>query len=538
MALADLLITFWAASVQAHGNGVNGLYLGMYLGAEILSVVSLLVTCSCNMLLMAPRSAKRLHRTILDTVMAAPLLFFTSTDLGVTVNRFSQDMSLIDMELPSAFLELAADIAVGLTQAVLMCLSAGYFAASMPFVAVLLYFVQQYYLRTSRQLRLLDLEAKSPLYSHFMETLEGLVTVRAFGWSRDFEAKNAQLLDTSQKPFYLLYCIQRWLGLVLDLTVAALTVVLMIIVVKLRFTVNPGFVALALVNVNGFNLSLTELIKSWTRVETSMGAVTRVRSFAKETASENFVSERADALDDQLWPRKGVIELKNLCAYYKPDSLVLKNLSLSIQAGQKIGICGGSGSGKSSIIAALFRMLEVQTGSITIDGVDITQLSRQEVRSRINAIPQEAYFFKGSVRTNLDPLNRCEDSELEIALRYVKLWTIVEEKGGLNGPADAEMFSHGQRQLFCLARAILRPCKVVVLDEATANVDLETDELMQKIIREVFEGCTILAVAHRLDTIMDFDRIAVVKAGELIEYDTPKELMSRDSAFKALYELH
>ena len=498
----------------------------------------MLVTSSNMLLLMVPRSARRLHQVILDTVMAAPLLFFTSTDLGVTVNRFSQDMSLIDMELPDAVIELWADIVIGVVEAILMCLSAGYFAVSMPFVMVQLYFLQQYYLRTSRQLRLLDLEAKSPLYSHFTETLEGLVTVRAFGWSKDFEAKNARLLDTSQKPFYLLFCIQRWLSLVLDLTVAGLTVLLMIIVVKLRATINPGFVALALVNVNGFNLSLTELIKAWTRVETSLGAITRVKTFAADTTCENLPAENDRVPDNHDWPSKGNIELKNVSAYYKPDALVLKNLSLSISAGQKIGICGGSGSGKSTIIATLFRLLEIASGSITIDGVDITRLPRQDVRRRINAIPQEAYFFKGSVRSNIDPMGRSSDAELMAALRDVNLWTIVDEKGGLDAPAKAEMFSHGQRQLFCLARAVLHPSRIIVLDEATASVDLETDKLMQKVIRDKFDGCTILAVAHRLDTIMDFDRIAVIKAGELVEFDTPKALMTRDSAFRTLYESH
>jgi ATP-binding cassette, subfamily C (CFTR/MRP), member 1 len=324
--------------------------------------------------------------------------------------------------------------------------------------------------------------------------------------------------------------------LVLDLTVAGLTVVLMILVVKLRATINPGFVGLALVNVNGFNLSLTELIKAWTLLETSMGAISRVKSFSTETVAENLPTENEVVPANLKWPSKGNIEITNLWAGYKPDVPVVKDITLYIPAGEKVGICGPSGSGKSSIIATLFRMLEISSGSITVDGLDISRLPRQDVRMHINAIPQDAYFFKGTVRTNIDPLSRCSDDHLKAALAKAKLWSVVESKGGLDAPAEAEMFSHGQRQLFCLARAILHPSKIVVLDEVTSSVDLATDELMQQVIREEFGECTILAVAHRLDTIMDFDRIAVLKAGKLVEFDTPKALMSRDSAFKALYE--
>lgn len=520
-----------------YGNSVNNYYLSIFLLFEIISIFGLIMTGSFCILLSTPVSAKKLHKTILNTVMSAPLSFFTTTDTGTTVNRFSQDMSLIDMELPSAYLELVACIALGTVQAALMCVSAGYFAATMPFVLLVMYIVQKYYLRTSRQLRLLDLEAKAPLYSHFMETLEGLVTIRAFGWSKEFEAKGIRLLDTSQKPYYLLFCIQRWLGLVLDLTVAGLLVVLMVLVVKLRATINPGYVGLALVNVNGFNLSLTELIKAWTILETSMGAISRIKTFSSETVAEDLPTENETIPSNHQWPSKGNIEIHNLWAGYKPDVPVVKDLTLSISAGQRIGICGPSGSGKSSIIATLFRMLEISSGSITIDGLDISLLTRQDVRMGINAIPQDAYFFKGSIRTNIDPLNRCTDTQLITALTKTKLWPIVESKGGLTAPAEAEMFSHGQRQLFCLARAILHPSKIVVLDEATSSVDLATDELMQGIIRQEFADCTILAVAHRLDTIMDFDMVAVLKAGVLVEFGDPRVLMGRNfSAFRTLYE--
>lgn len=467
--------------------------------------------------------------------MNAPLLFFTTTDTGTTVNRFSQDMSLIDDELAGAYVELVASVILGGWQAALMCISSGYFAACLPFVLFIMYILQKYYLRTSRQLRLLELEAKSPLYAHFIETLEGLATIRAFGWTRDFEEKNLLFLDTSQKPYYLLFCVQRWLALVLDLTVAGLVVVLMVLVVKLRNIINPGFVGLALVNVNGFNLSLTELVKQWTLLETSMGAISRVKSFVEETSTEHLPAENVHIESTTTWPSEGQIVIQDVWAGYKSDVPVIKGLNLHISAGEKIGLCGASGSGKSSIIAAIFRMLEISSGSIIIDGLDISRLSRNEIRERLNVIPQDAYFFKGTIRSNLDPHGRHDDDTIKESLLKTTLWPIIEAKGGIDIGADVELFSHGQRQLFCLSRALLHPSRIVFLDEVTSSVDVATDELMQRIIRKEFAHHSIIAVAHRLNTIMDFDKVAVMRAGELIELDEPQALLRRDSAFRALY---
>lgn len=284
-----------------------------------------------------------------------------------------------------------------------------------------------------------------------------------------------------------------------------------------------------------FNESLAQIIKTWTNLETSLGAISRLISFTGHTASENLPGETQPVPEN--WPMHGLIEIKNVSASYtSDDNLVIRNLNMSIQPGEKIGICGRSGSGKSSLITTLFRMLEVtEDSSITIDGIDITKLPRETVRSRLNAIPQEPFFIRGTVRANADPLHLHTDTAIITAIKKVQLWEIVQNKGGLDTLLDAEFFSHGQRQLFCLARAILRKSKVVILDEATSNVDTKSDDLMQEIIRKEFHDCTIIAVAHRLDTILDFDRIALLSQGSLKEFDTPQALLNRDSAFKELY---
>ncbi|KAJ5898747.1 hypothetical protein N7495_003491 [Penicillium taxi] len=539
--LSDLLVNIWVSALERTGSSVNPFYLGLYGMLSIMTNVTLVGGAYHYIMIFTPLSSIRLHERLLKTVMHAPLTFFTSVDIGTITNRFSQDMTLIDHDLPYSAADFVVSFFIGLMSVVLMCTSARYFAVVMPPVFLFMWVLQKFYLRTSRQMRILDLEAKSPLFSQFIESLSGLVTIRAMGWAAVFKDQNLDLLDTSQKPFYLLFCIQRWLELALDLMVAVLGGILMIIVVKLRGEVGAGYVGLAILNVITFSQSLSQILRMWAQLETSMGAVARVRDFVANTASEHKKS-RNDGLEPTLssWPSEGAIELRDVYASYKAgenEPRVLRSLNLSIQPGQKIGICGRSGSGKSSLLATLLRMLEVEPQSqILIDGVEITSLPPQITRNALNAIPQEPFLTHGSVRANMDPSDIKSPEQIERALRRVELWDVVVAKGGLDVALDANFFSHGQRQLFCLARALLRSSKILVLDEVTSNVDVASDALMQRVIREEFSDCTILAVAHRLETIINFDRIAVMQDGMLIEFDTPEALLKTDSAFKELYE--
>ncbi|KAF5878883.1 putative abc multidrug protein [Botrytis fragariae] len=534
--LPEIALTYWTRAVAVEGNKANPYWLGIYGMLSAIALIGFVAGISHLTLYMVPKSAKVLHQRLLDSVMGAPLSFFTATDTGTTTNRFSQDMSMLDGDLPYSMVDLSLSIVQASMGAILMSLSAGYFAATIPVIGLTVWVLQKFYLRTSRQMRLLDLEAKSPLYSHFIETLSGLTTIRAFGWTENFREQNLALLDTSQKPYYLLFCIQRWLGLVLDLLVTALAVILMVLIVKLRNDISPGYVGLALLNVMTFNQSLTEIIKEWTLMETAVGAVSRLKNFAATTVSENLPSEVESVPEN--WPAFGAIEFKNVKASYTSTSVpVIHDLNLAIKPGEKIGLCGRSGSGKSSLIAALFRMLELHPGSsILIDGIDISTIPRQTVRARLNAVPQDPFFLRSTIRRNADPYSVHTDLQIISALEKVQLWSLVSSKGGLDAQLDTEFFSHGQRQLFCLARAILRGGRIIVLDEATSSVDSETDKLMQRVIREVFEGCTILAVAHRLDTIADFDRIVLLGKGEVVESGRFGELTEREGAFRELYD--
>ncbi|KAJ5799427.1 uncharacterized protein N7518_001495 [Penicillium psychrosexuale] len=531
----SIWVKWWAQSDTAHHKQEIGHYVGIYVMLGCIAMISLLVGCWQMIITMVPKSGESFHRKLLTTVLAAPMLFFSSTDSGSILNRFSQDLQLIDMELPIAAINTVATFFLCLAQMALIGVSSKYAAISFPIVLGILFFIQKLYLRTSRQLRYLDIEAKAPLYSHFTDCLQGLVTLRAFGWEHDMEKKNIALLDHSQKPFYFMFAIQRWLTLSLDMVVAGIAVLLIVLVVALRgSTLSAGYVGVALLNVIQFSQSIKLLVTFWTNLETHIGSIQRIKDFTSTVESEDRPGEDQDVPPN--WPSKGAVAFHSVSAAYRPSEPVLNDVSLTIQAGEKVGICGRTGSGKTSMIMSIFRMMELTSGTITIDGVDISRLPRRAIRSLINGVSQDSLLFQGSVRLNADPTGDHTDREILAALKSVQLLPAIQEKGTLDTDIDEIHLSHGQKQLFCLARALLRPGNILILDEATSNIDTKTDEIMQRVIREKFCNHTIIAVAHKLDTILDFDRIVVLEAGRIIENGEPHMLLANaKSHFSNLY---
>lgn len=522
-------------------------FIILFGATTLVAAISVLLVAWQIFLNMVPRSAQFLHLNLLESVVNAPLSFFTKTDVGTITNRFSQDMGLVDAELPYSYADFVLSLVTCVAGIALMAASgSGYFAAIIPVLLGSLWVIQKYYLRTSRQMRLLDLEEKAPLYTLFGETAAGLASIRAFGWTDRFADRNLVLLDRSQRPFYLMFCIQRWLALVLDLLVAGLVTVLVIIIVVQRDSIDPGLVGLGLLSAVGLSNSLTELVKTWTSLETSVGAISRLQEFARTTESEHKPSE-AQAVR-HTWPENGEVNFSGFEASYSTQStLVLRDINLRIRLGEKVGICGRSGSGKSSMLASLFHLLEFRNGSIIIDGIDASTIPRETLRTRLNVIPQEPWWVTTeTVRFNMDPWSISNvggktplerDGVFISALKRCQIWHIIEEKGGLDAVMTPEFLSHGQRQLFCLARAILRQSKVVVLDEVSASVDLKTDLVMQQVIKECFENCTVISVAHRLNTIDDGDRVVVLHQGRIVEVGDPQQLLKASkSRFKELYE--
>ncbi|KAG0652310.1 abc multidrug transporter B [Hyphodiscus hymeniophilus] len=504
--------------------------------AKYISVYVLLGVASCFfraallwwiLLSISPRSSIKLHEILLSTTMKAPQAFFAETDTGVTLNRFSQDMGLIDRVLPLSFARMALAIFTILAQAALIAQGSSYTGIVIPFIAVALYVLQKIYLFTSRQLRFLDLEARSPVYSHFLECLEGLSTIRAFGWSYAAQEIEIERLDVSQKPYYLLFCIQRWLRLVLDLIVAFISIAVVALAVEIPGQTSGVAVGIALNNVLGFSQTLKTLVDSWTQLETSLGAIARLKNFEETTPSEDKSDE--SYTPPSSWPETGEIEFRDVTASYGPSAPALHSISMKILPGQKIGICGRTGS--------LCRLIELDSGSISIDGIDLRTVPREVLRSRITAIPQDPFVLSDTVRVNADTSGEASDDIIISALKKVQLWNIVSARGGLDAQMKSQPLSQGQQQLFCLARAMLCQSKILILDEATSNVDGETDALMQRVIREAFAQHTIITIAHRLNTILDSDMVAVLNEGRLIEFGPPEELLQKPSMFRDLNDV-
>ncbi|EED17511.1 ATP-binding cassette transporter, putative [Talaromyces stipitatus ATCC 10500] len=470
-------------------------YISVY---AALAISASALWASCMRLVfcrIVPKSSTQFHEYLVTKIRDAPLSFLTSTDNGTILNRFSQDMTLVDRSLPADFLKTTNNFAQCLMTAV--------------FFQLVVYLIQKFYLRTSHQLRQLDLEYKSPLYTQFTETVSGLITI-------------PRGVTTT-----------RWLILVLDLFVAGVAIALSLLAV---FVPNIGPIGVSLISLITFSQQLTELVNFWTSMETSIGAITRIKSFQKAVPSENLPLE--NQIPARTWPSEGRLVFHNVSAgYLMTVRPVIRDISLTVDPGTKLGVCGRTGSGKSSLILTILRMIEIHNGDITIDDI---------IRNRVIVIPQEPVLLSSrSVRDNLtglaavaDTTALVDDSMILEALEKVQLREYIDCcASGLDTKMESVTLSAGQKQLLCLARAIIMKRKILLLDEATSNVDDKTNELMQKIIRTEFQGCTIIAVAHRVHTLADFDMVAVMDEGTIVEYDSPAKLSSRpQSLFRQLCE--
>ncbi|KAM0416170.1 hypothetical protein ACHAPD_005085 [Fusarium lateritium] len=531
-------LKFWTDDNEK-GNDRAGYYLGIYAALQIISVVWFAILIWFVIVLVAAKSGITLHKRLLSTVIRAPLSLFTTTDLGSITTRFSQDIGMVDNHLPLGLVVTLASFFGAIAKAGLLAASTPYIAATFPLLGAIYFYLQRAYLRTSRQLRLLDLEEKAPLYTQFLETLSGLATIRAFGWGSAAIEANHALVDRSQRPFYLLMIVQRWLVLVLDLTTAALALLVVGLAVRLRGDVDVGLTGVSLVQLISLSETVNMLIQFWTSIETSIGAVARIKQFAEDTGEENLLGETQEP--PSQWPDKGAIQFSNLTASYGSDQedvhCALDAVSFEIKPGEKVAICGRTGSGKSSLFLALLRLLNSQSGSITIDGISLSSLPRETVRRRLITLTQDQFVLPGTVRHNADPRGVFSDDDINTALRLVGLFDAVEQHGGLDAPFDEDVLSHGQKQLFFLTRVVLRKHdgNIVLLDEVTSSVDPKTEEAIKAIVEHEFKEHTVVSITHRISTIVDFDRVIVMEKGCVVEVGEPKNLLASDSKFKALW---
>ncbi|GKT41589.1 ABC transporter gloK [Colletotrichum spaethianum] len=504
-----LWVKFWVAANESGGQENLGMWAGLYILWGVLTEIALAMETFWFLVIVVPHSAKGLHFSVLKAAFA-----------------FSQDMNLVDLPLPIAFLLTCDNI-------ILTCTATGYLAFAIPVLAAVLFMIQHVYLQTSRQVRLLDLETKSPIFSHFIASFSGLVTIRALNWTDKVQAENLEKLDLSQRAFYMMGSLQRWLLLVLNLTVAALAVLLVSLSVALQDTIDPGLLGVALVSVMGFGQLLTGLLNNWAMLETSLGAVARIREFETETPSE----EGGDTpVTVEEWPAKGQIDITNVSAAYD-DHQVLSGINLSIKPGEKVAICGRTGSGKSTLLALLVRLHDPSSGAIEIDGVDISTVPINQLRKSLVALPQDPLFLPGTVRRNLDPFGARDDAGIWGALQKTGLKTLFEDKGGLEPDLNTDWLSAGQKQLFCMARAILRNSRVLLLDEVTSSLDQATEQIVQELIRSEFQEWTVVVIAHRLKAVADFNKIVTLQDGQVAEFDHPKTLLEKGGVFASMWKL-
>ncbi|THY25676.1 putative ABC transporter [Aureobasidium pullulans] len=516
------------------GDGSNiGFYLAIY------AFLALAQTCFSNLnmwvvfLKMIPDSAISMHQTLLTTVAGAASSVFCQTDSGAILNRFAQDMYLVVGTLPTSLIASGNTLCETIASLAMISTGASYMGITIPFVMLAIYLVQKVYLQTSRQLRLLEIEARSPIYSHFLETIEGVVSIRAFGWEEEAKETHNKLLDIAQSPYYLLSCIQRWLKLVLDLIVAALAVLVVALAVSQRGTTSAGLLGVALTNILGFSQSLTRLVTEWTTLETSLGAIARIRSFATTTEQENS-SIPHEATEDFV--TQGAVRFSDVFAKYTsgPGPYDLDGVSFEIPPGTKVAICGRTGSGKSSLMLALFRLLPLRHGSIFIDDTDVKDVNLDVLRSGIIAIPQQPFLLPGTVRENLDPEDELSDVDLFAAIEKVHLLELINSRGGLDTDIDQQSLSQGQAQLLCLARAILRKSKLVVLDEATSSLDAETDAIIRGVLNTSFKHCTVISIAHGTTTIFESEMVIMMDVGSVAAIGTPDKLRASNAHFREL----
>ncbi|GMF18732.1 unnamed protein product [Phytophthora lilii] len=516
--------------------------MAVYVGIVLISLLLTFIRCVYYMEI-CMRCSGKLHFNYIGKVLGAPVTtFFDVTPVGRILNRFSRDLDQVDNPLPYFSLWMMLYI-FQMSSAFIVC------AAADPYVLILyipvgyaFIYATRIYQSSARELKRLDSISRSPFLNLVSETISGIETVRSYKMVELFSSHCEELLNNNAKFFLLFQSSSRWFAMRTDWLVSVIIAAVAILAIATKSSLGAAVAGLGLTYAAQLTSSFQRMTTLTTQVENIMTCFERIAhygSLEEEGYKRTATNKETLAAD---WPRSGAVVFENVSMRYRDDlPLVLKNVSFAVKSGEKVGICGRTGSGKSSLMSVLFRVVEIPTsGRVLIDGVDIATITVHQLRTKLTIIPQDPMLFSGSLRMNLDPFAEKSDAELWEVLRKVHLSETVSAWGqGLDYEVaeKGENLSVGQRQLLCIARALIRDSKVIVMDEATANVDQESDKLIQQTMKESFGGgdSTVLCIAHRIETIMDSDKILVLDAGEVVEYDTPAALLQNtDGVFRSL----
>uniref|UniRef100_A0A0P4ZTZ3 ABC-type glutathione-S-conjugate transporter n=1 Tax=Daphnia magna TaxID=35525 RepID=A0A0P4ZTZ3_9CRUS len=509
------------------------IYLGVY-GALGFGQAIFLLFGTITIALGCLEASSILHEGMIARTFRLPMSHFDTTPIGRIVNRFAKDVDVVDNLIPSSIrTALLCFLSVVSTILVIGVGTPIFFAVAIP-IGVLYYWIQNVYVATSRQLKRLESVSRSPIYSHFGETLTGATVIRAYGQEQRFIKESESRVDINQVCYYPSIVANRWLSVRLE-TIGNLVVLfasLFAVIEREKGTMDPGYVGLSITYALSITQTLNWFMRMTSEVETNIVAVERIKEYSEAVQEASWDHGKREP--PNTWPEKGKVSFEKYEVRYREGlDLVIKGISCEIEGGEKVGIVGRTGAGKSSLTLALFRIIEAAAGKITIDGIDIADLALHKLRSRLTIIPQDPVLFSGTLRMNLDPFNSYSDEDVWTALEHAHLKTFVKSlPAGLEHEASegGENLSVGQRQLICLARALLRKTQVLILDEATAAVDLETDDLIQATIRKEFKEGTVITIAHRLNTILDSNRVMVLDKGEIKEYAPPDELLANKNS--------
>jgi len=483
-------------------------------------------------------ASKRMHSGLLNKVSSLPMSFFDSQPSGRLINRFTRDTESLDSTI-SQSLNSATVCSVSTFFSIFVVAWVTPLVIFMIIPVSFLYIrVQLFYIGASRELKRLDSLAMSPIFSNFVETLQGLPVIRAFNLGEKFDGKNLGLLTKSNRAYWPLVSSNRWLSVRLEYLGSSITFTCAL-VSAIYSSHSAGMSGLAITSAMNMTGLMTWMVRQMTELEVNMNSIERLTEY-DEKEEEGEANRHLTRQVSKSWPSKGTVSFHKVFVKYRPDlPHVLRNLSFSVSGGEKIGVCGRTGCGKSTMMMTLYRMVELDRGTITIDDVDIATAPLSDLRSKLSLVPQDPVIFSGTVRSNLDPFNETEgDAEIWNALKLSGMKSTIEElpdKKGLDSSIDegGGNLSVGQKQLLCMARALIRKSKILILDEATSNVDGETDNLIQSTIRMAFKDCTVLTIAHRLNTIIDSDKILLLKDGEVAEFDSPQTLLSNPGSMFA-----